>query len=125
MESKKSNVFVSLGLHIIGFLFCVVPPAICTLNYFPLWKKMGYESCIAGGVALLLAICAIPLYKLITKWLQSFSSYILWLAMFIMFFGLAKIADQMTVISLVGFIGNLIGAVCFYLGRKFGKKGKE
>ena len=125
MELKKSNVFVSLGLHIIGFLLCVVPPALCTLNYFPLWREMGYESCIAGGVALLLAICAVPLYKLVRKWLEGFSSYIMWLLLFLLFFGLSKIADQMTVISLVGFIGNLLGAVCFYVGKKIGKRGKE
>lgn len=125
MESRKSNVFVSLGLHIIGFLLCVVPPALCTLNYFPLWREMGYESCIAGGVALLLALCAVPFYKLIRRWLESFSSYIMWLLLFLLFFVLSKIADQMTVISLVGFIGNLLGAVCFYLGKKAGGRCKE
>lgn len=125
MESKKSNVFVSLGLHIIGFLLCILPPALCTLNYFPIWREMGYESCIAGGGALLIALCAIPLYKLLRKWLESFSSYIMWLLLFLLFFGMSRIADQMTVISFVGFIGNLLGAVCFYFGKKAGKRGKD
>jgi chromate transport protein ChrA len=121
MESKKSNVFVSLGLHIIGFLLCILPPALCTLNYFPIWREMGYESCIAGGGALLIALCAIPLYKLLRKWLESFSSYIMWLLLFLLFFGMSRIADQMTVISLVGFIGNLLGAICFFIAKRLNK----
>lgn len=119
-KRSKTNIFVSLGLHIIGFMLCIFPPAICTLAYFPIWKAVGYESCIAGGAALLLAICAIPLYKLLRKWLSSYSSYLIWLILFLLFFALSKIADQMTVISLVGFIGNLLGAVCFHIAKRVG-----
>lgn len=119
-RAKKTSVFVSFGLHILGFMLCILPPAICTLMYFPLWKEIGYEYCIGGGAALLLALCMIPLYKLIQKWLTSYSSYFIWLILFLLFLGLSRIADQMTVISFVGLIGNLLGAVCFRLakGRK-------
>ena len=118
MESRKTNIFVSLGLHIIGFLLCIVPPAVCTLMYFPLWRDLGYESCIAGGTALLLALCIIPLYKMIRRGLMTFSSYLMWLVLFLLFFTLSRIAEQMTVISLVGFIGNLLGAICFYFAKR-------
>ena len=126
-KRSKTNIFVILALHITGFALCILPPAICTLAYFPLWKTVGYESCIAGGTALLLALCAIPLYKLLRKWLSSYSSYLIWLILFLLFFALSKIADQMTVISLVGFIGNLLGAVCFHIARRIGggKKNAE
>lgn len=124
MESRKTNIFVSLGLHIIGFLLCVVPPAVCTLMYFPLWRDLGYESCIAGGTALLLALCIIPLYKMIRRGLMTFSSYLMWLVLFLLFFALSRIAEQMTVISLVGFIGNLLGAICFYFAKR-AKTGNE
>ena len=122
MKTEKTNVFVILGLHILGFLLCVLPPAACTLSYFPLWREMGYESCIAGGAALILALCAFPLYKLIKKWLQSYSSHFMWLGLFLLFFALSRIAEQMTVISLVGFIGNLLGAVCFYIARRYNRR---
>ena len=118
MKTRKTNVFVNLGLHILGFSLCILPPAICTLSYFPLWKSVGYESCIAGGTALVLALTIIPIYKLIRQRLTSFSSYIMWLFLFLLFFGMSKIAAQMTVISLVGFIGNLLGAICFRLGAR-------
>ena len=120
---QKTNVFVSFGLHILGFCLCVLPPAICTLTYFPLWKSVGYEYCIAGGAALLLAICMIPLYKLIRHKLMGYSSYFIWLLLFLLFFALSRIAEQMTVISFAGFVGNLLGSVCFYMAKK--ATGKE
>lgn len=122
MKRSKTNVFVSFGLHILGFLLCILPPAICTLNYFPIWREVGYESCIAGGVALLLALCAIPLYKLISERLKSFSSYLMWLVLFLLFFGMSRIADQMTVICFVGFVSNLMGAICFYIAKKIHRR---
>ena len=122
MKRSKTNVFVSFGLHILGFLLCILPPAICTLNYFPIWREVGYESCIAGGVALLLALCAIPLYKLISDRLKSFSSYLMWLVLFLLFFGMSRIADQMTVICFVGFVSNLMGAVCLYIAKKIHRR---
>ena len=119
MKSKpRSNIFVSCALHIAGFALCILPPAICALSYFPLWKEAGVENCIAGGTALILALCIIPLFKILKKGFAGYSSYIMWLFMFLLFFGMSKIADQMTVISFVGFIGNLLGAVCFYFARR-------
>lgn len=118
MKSPKTNIFVNLGLHFLGFCLCILPPAVCTLYYFPLWREMGYQSCIAGGTALLLALSIIPLYKLIKRGFEGFSSYMMWLLLFLLFFGMSRIAEQMTVISFVGFIGNLLGSVCFYIAKK-------
>ena len=118
MNKQNNSYFVSLCLHILGILLCVVPPAVCTLLYFPFWKSLGYTQCIAGGGALILALCLLPLYKLIIKATKSASSYVMWLIMFLLFAALSKIGEQMTVISFVGFISNLAGAVCFKLGKR-------
>jgi TctA family transporter len=83
-----------------------------------LWKEAGYTSCLAGGAALILALCAVPLYKLIRQKISSLSSYVMWLILFLVFFALSRIADEMTVISFVGFIGNLLGAICFYMAKR-------
>ena len=122
MKTRTNNPsFVNFLLHIVGFSLCILPPAICALSYFPLWKSAGYASCIAGGAAVLLILCAVPLYKLLRKVLASFSAYMMWLLLFVLFFALSKIADEMTVISLVGFVGNLLGAICFRLSGRRGE----
>ena len=125
MKTEKTNVFAKLSLHSVGFLLCIVPPAVCTLMYFPLWKEVGYESCIAGGAALLLVLALIPLYKLIRKGLASYSSYLMWLLLFLLFLGLSRIADEMTVISFVGFVSNLLGAICFYFAKRCFGRGEK
>ena len=86
--------------------------------YFPLWKTIGYEYCIAGGAALILVLCMIPLYKFLRKKFESYSSYLIWLVLFLLFFALSKIADQMTVISFAGFVGNTLGALCFHIAKR-------
>jgi Co/Zn/Cd efflux system component len=40
----------------------------------------------------------------------------LWFISFLLFFSLSKIAEEMTVISFIGFTSNLIGAFFFKLG---------
>ena len=117
-NSKNNESFANIALHFLGFSLCIVPPLACTLSYFPLWKNAGYEHCIAGGSALLIVICFFPLLKFIGRVISSYSSYVAWLLCFILFFALSRIADQMTVISMVGFIGNLLGAICFKLARR-------
>lgn len=117
-QARKTNPFVIFGLHITGILLCIAPPTICTLMYFPLWQTVGYEHCIAGGTALLLALSILPLFKLAKRRLSGVSSYIMWLLLFLLFFALSRIAEQMTVISFVGFVGNLLGAVALGIEKR-------
>lgn len=123
-QNRKTKGFLWPLLYVVGVSLCVLPPAICVLTYFPLWREIGYQHCIAGGSALLLVICMIPLYRLIRRGIASVSAYLVWLIMFILFFALSRIAEQMTVISFVGFIGNLLGAICLHIAKKC-RDGKE
>jgi chromate transport protein ChrA len=72
---------------------------------------------LSGFSILLLTLGAIPLFKLIKRSLRSPSAHTLWFIIFVIFFCAERIADEMTVISFVGFIGNLLGALCFRIGR--------
>lgn len=112
MKPKNSSAFVSFCLHIVALCFCILPPALCTLFYFPLWRGSSAKT-IAGGTLLLLLLSAMPLFKLIRHKLKSVAGYVGWLVLFILFLTLSSIAHEMTVISFYGFIGNLIGAVLF------------
>ena len=77
--------FVNICLHIIGLLLCILPPALATASYFPLWINRGAESTIAGGGVLILVLCAAPLWKAVLRLLRSPSSHVIWLLLFGLF----------------------------------------
>lgn len=112
MKPRNKSSFATICLHIAALCFCILPPAICTLFYFPLWRGSSAKT-LAGGTMLLLLLSAMPLLKLIRHRLRSVAGYVGWLVLFILFLTLSSIAHEMTVISFYGFIGNLIGAVLF------------
>ena len=121
VKTRNNGGFAKFILHIAGLLVCALPPIICTLSYFPLWISGGGEQMISGGAALLIILAALPFYKFLRKKLESAASYIVWLFIFLFCFLMAKIIDQVTVISFVGLISNLIGAVLLKIGEKLGK----
>ena len=126
MKKASDNAgFANIALHITGLILCVAPPAICTLSYFPLWSNAGGGRVIAGGAALLLVMCAIPIVKFFKKNFESFASYLMWLCAFLVFLLLSRIAEEMTVITFVGFVSNLIGAIFFALAKRCGVKNDE
>lgn len=86
-----------------------------------MWISGGGEQMISGGAALLIMLAALPFYKYLRKKLESAASYIVWLFIFLFCFLMAKIIDQVTVISFVGLISNLVGAVLLKIGEKLGK----
>ena len=112
-------------LYILGLIFSAVPPALATLSYFPLWTERGAGAVISGGALLLLIICALPLVRHVKNHLRSPSAYIVWLIIFLAFYSLSSIADEVTVIAFVGFIGNLMGAILFALARHVRRKYEE
>ena len=106
-------------LGIIGLILSTVPTVICVLSYFPLWQERGSE-CVLSGIALLLILLSlVPLIRIIKGKLRTPSAYMIWLMIFMLFASLSRIADQMTVISFVGFLSNLIGSVFFKLSKRY------
>lgn len=115
-HEKKTNLYGVL-LYALGLIICIAPPAVATLTYFPFWRDSD-EKAIAGGVLLLLILSAYPLFKWMKRHFSTVASYVLWLILFLLFFSLSKIADEMTVISFIGFVSNLIGALIFYISKR-------
>lgn len=112
-NGKRVNIY----LHILGYAFCIVPPLVCTLTFFPIWESTsGFKLNALCAIVIILAI--FPIIKLLRRLLKSDASYIFWLILFICFFAMSRIADEMTVISFIGFISNSIGAILMRLGGK-------
>ena len=118
----KTRPILAAVLNLAAVAISVLPAAICTGCYFPLWIDRGPATIISGTSLILILISAIPLFKLLRKHFSSASAYMVWLVLFVLFFMLSKIADEMTVISFVGFISNVIGAVLFNVAKRIDSK---
>ena len=100
-----------------GIILSTVPPLSAVLTYFPIWACRSKSDALCGFTLLLIMICVLPFYKRLREIFRSPSVTVLWLCLFVLFFLLSRIAHEMTVISFVGLIGNLIGTVFFKLAR--------
>ena len=105
---------------LLGVLFSTVPPLLATVTYFPIWAGRGKSEALCGFTLLLILVCILPFYNKLRDVFKSPSVTVLWFCLFFLFFLLSRIADEMVVISLAGFVGNLIGTLCFKFAR--GKK---
>lgn len=108
---------MTLTLRILGILLSVVPPAIATLEFFPLWLSEGKTAVSALSLVLLL-LSAIPLFRLLKKHLQSPAPWMLWLCLWIALRAFLPIATAIETIALVAFPTSLLGAVCFRLAKR-------
>lgn len=102
-----------LILSAFGLVFSTLPPLLAVLSYFPIWKNRGAEAILSGLSLCLILICAVPIIRAIKRAIASPSAPLLWFFLFILFFTLSKIAEDITVIAFVGFISNIIGALFF------------
>ena len=105
------------ALTLVAILMSVAPPAAAILLYFPVWKSAGAVSVVSGFGMLLLTLASVPIFRLIKEKFKSPSAHVMWLIMFVLFFALSKIADQMIVISFIGFVSNLIASFIFRTAR--------
>ena len=122
MRKKTTRGYVFWWL---GLIFSILPPLLATLLYFPVWSLRGGAASLSGIVFLLLLLSFLPLFNVLKERLRSPSTYAIWLILFVTFFLLSRIADEVAVISFFGFIGNLIGSVFFRLSAKRTRKETE
>ena len=115
---KQNNAIKRSVLRVIALTVCILPPAIATISYFPVWVVREDTSVLSGMALLVLTIVLIPLMKYIKEKMESPSAPVIWMISFLLFFLLSKIATEMTIISLIGFISNLIGTLIFKLADK-------
>ena len=107
-----------LLLSAVGLLVSTVPTLVCVLTYFPVWRERGSDYVISGLALLFSLLAILPLIRIIKQKLKSPSAYFVWLIIFLLFFSLSRIAEEVTVISFVGFVTNLIGSVFFKLAAR-------
>ena len=116
----KRLLFNALGMGI-----SILPVAVSIFSYFPLWMRRGNASVLSGVSLFLICLAAVPLFKYLKQIMHSPSAPVMWFIVFVIFLLLSRIADEMTVISFVGFTTNLIGAFFFKLARRYGKEQRD
>ena len=116
---RNSNLTKRILLTALGAILSVVPPMLAVLAYFPAWVAEGGEHVLSGFTAFLIIIAALPLYRVLKKLLASPSAWVMWMIAFVIFLLLSNIAEEMTVISFVGLISNIAGALIFKLRGKY------
>lgn len=114
---RKRNAHAIL-LNLIGIGFSVIPAAVCTLTYFPLWEMKNPERLMSALTLLLLIISFLPLMRILSSHIKTPSAHVVWGVVFVAFYTLSSIAYEMVVISFFGFLGNLIGAIFFKLAKR-------
>lgn len=114
MSNKSKGVI----LYTLGLLFCVVPPVVATLEYFPLFKSQP-EKGVSVVAAMFLLIAIIPLWKYVKRALRSPSAWMVWLCIYVFSVLFSSIIQQMKVISLVSLCCSIVGAFLFKFARKY------
>lgn len=123
MKAKLSNKQKGIILFAVGLLFCILPPVLVTLEYFPLFKAQPDKG-VSVMAVLFLVIAVIPLWKYVKKALQSPSAWMVWLCIYVFSLAFSPIIQQMKVISLVSLATSLVGALFFKFARKYLPKKK-
>lgn len=103
---------------ILGALLSVLPPALATLSYFPLWVEAGATQTVSGLCALTLVICAVPLFRIVMRHLRTPSLPLFWTLAYLLLKCLASIISELCLIAFVGACSNIVGALFFHLAKK-------
>ena len=122
---SRNNLAKRLFFNSLGLGICIIPVVVAILSYFPLWLAREDASVLSGLAVLLITAALVPMYKYLGSILRSPSASLMWFAVFIVFLFLSKIANEMTVISFVGFTTNLIGSLFFKFAKRYDKEEEE
>ena len=109
-------------LSVLSVLLCVLPPLIVTLSYFPLWVQKSAEATLSGSALVLMLLCLVPLMRQIAKGIKTPAMWMIWLFLFLLFFALKSIVDELVVVTFVGFLSNATGAILYKIGERMIKK---
>ena len=106
---------------LVARIAAVLPPAIVTLHHVPLFVKRSSEATLSGLALFALFICMIPFWrklKEIKNFLFNASTPVLWVVAIIVFWFLARIADEVISVAVAGLVGSCISAVISHLAKK-------
>lgn len=117
-RKAKGNIVYYVGLAV-----SIAAPLIAAATQFPVWTENVEPAQISGMFVFVAILCTIPLFNHFKLALKSPSSALLWSIMFVVTWALSKIIDQIVIVSLVGAVSNIIGAVMCGIGNHLRRPG--
>lgn len=117
-----TNKTKSIILRVIALVLCIAPPMTVTLSYFPLWVEKSTAATLSGSALVLMLLCLVPLMRQIARGIKTPAMWMIWLFLFLLFFALRAIVDELVVITFVGFVSNGVGAVLYKWGELLSRK---
>ena len=103
-------------IYYVGLAVSIVAPLIAAATQFPVWTENVEPTQIGGMFVFVAILCMIPLFNHFKIALKSPSSAMLWTIMFVVTWALSKIIKQIVIVSLVGMISNIVGAILCGIG---------
>ena len=111
------------GLKALSIFLCTVPPAAVTIYYFPIWYEVGRVRALAPAISILcFCVSAVPLIRWLSQKIKTPAAWMIWSVMAAVLIVLMQVIEQMVVISVVGAIGNIIGAILWKIANRGEKK---
>ena len=107
--------------RILGILLCVLPPAVSTVAFFPIWLTNG-RTALAALLLTLFALGAIPVLILFKRHNRPPALWMIWLFLWGFLFCLRPILPAIETIALISFPIALLGWICFRIGQHFERK---
>ena len=113
---------MKLFLRILGILFYVLPPALSTLAFFPIWLSSA-ETALSALAMIPLCLGAVALFRLFRKHPSLFSGWMLWLGLWAFLFVFCPILPAIETVALISFPTALLGSLFFRLSDRAAQKG--
>lgn len=125
-KSKRFYYWAWIIAYVVAWVACVLPALIAGVINLPIVAVKEAETTLTGSFIIVIAVCAYPIIKGVLKALKSPSAWlILWICTGLIF-ALYKVPHEtlgaMCTVFFCAAIGNTVGAILFWLSKKFKQK---
>ena len=114
---KKGRLIKALAIAI-----DVLVPLAATVSQFPIWVERSAKATVSGLALMFILISILPFIRQIREYFKSPAIWVVWGIMFMLFYALAEIVDEMVVICFFGFVSNALGEILYKYGEKVSKE---
>ena len=106
----------------IALIIDVAVPLGATISQFPIWVERSAKATVSGLALLFILLSVLPFIRQIREYFKSPAVWVVWGVLFLVFYALSAIIDEMVIISFFGLLSNLLGELLYKYGEKIRKE---